>query len=367
VLAEAKGVRGLPALRAPPRPRRSRLWRLPSRPWRALIYKLLIGLGIAGLAVAYQDSLPRVERRGASVVASQSVDLAPYARLTGHTGSITALASADEGRWIVSAASDATLRIWNSGSGALVRTIELDDGAASALAVEERRALTGHPSGSIVLWDLERAEKLASFQADARVSGIAFLADGGQIAAATAAGAVGLFDLRTPSAPPAVLEEGSLRLMAAARNANLLATAGSEEGIKLWRLETRSVQRSWRGRWEGASALALSESGRMVASGDVDGSVRLLSLSHQQRLIRAHDGPVRALAFAAGDRLLASAGDDGVVKIWDLRTGRPPRVFRGQAGPVRTIALSRDGRRVVAGGADGIIRVFTTDAALTAR
>ena len=69
--------------RAPPRPRRVRGWRVPSRRWRSLLYKLLIGLGIAGLAVAYQDRLPRVEGRGANVVSSQTADLAPAARING--------------------------------------------------------------------------------------------------------------------------------------------------------------------------------------------------------------------------------------------------------------------------------------------
>ena len=76
----------LPAVlvrRAPPRPRRVRGWRVPSRRWRSLLYKLLIGLGIAGLAVAYQDRLPHVEGRGANVVSSQTADLAPATRIIG--------------------------------------------------------------------------------------------------------------------------------------------------------------------------------------------------------------------------------------------------------------------------------------------
>src|SRR5207247_9840323 len=107
----------------------------------------------------------------------------------------------------VSAGTDATLRVWNAGSGALVRTIELDEGPATALAVDERRALTGHKGGAIVLWDLERAEKLGAFsQGEAPVSSLAFTADAHQFASADQAGAVALFDTRTPTMPSAVLE-----------------------------------------------------------------------------------------------------------------------------------------------------------------
>ena len=119
----------------------------------------MIGLGIAGLAVAYQDRLPQVEGRGANVVSSQVADLAPVSRILAHRGTVTAIAVDDQARWIVSAGADGTLKVWNAGSGALVRTIELDEGAATVLALDQQRALTGHKGGAVVLWDLEKAEK----------------------------------------------------------------------------------------------------------------------------------------------------------------------------------------------------------------
>jgi hypothetical protein len=349
--------------RSPPRARRRRLWRLPSRPWRVLGYKLLIGLGIASLAVAYQHNLPRVEERGGSVVASQTAELSAALRLTGHKGAVTAVATADQGRWIVSAGADATLRVWNGGSGTLVRTIELDDGPATALAVDERRALTGHRSGAIVLWDLERAEKLAVFQAEAAITGLAF-AEGAMVAAATQAGGLSLFDITTPSATATVLEarEGAPQLMAAARGGELVAAAGVD-GLKLWRLATRGVQRVLRSRGETVSALAIGDGGRAIAAGAPAGSLRLFTSARRARLFRAHSGGVTALAFAPGERQLASVGGDGLLKLWDVRGGRLQRVMRGPPGAIGAIAFSADGRRIVAAGEDGVIHVLSTEPA----
>jgi len=351
--------------RSPPRPRRVRRWGIPSRQWRSLLFKLLIGLGIAGLAVAYQDKLPHVEGRGANIVASQSADLAPFVRLSGHKGPVTAIATADQGRWIVSTGSDASLKVWNSGSGGLVRTIELDDGAATALSVDERRALTGHRNGAIVLWDLERAEKLATFRPqETPVSALAFTNDAGQFLAANQAGTVALFDVRAPSTPLAMfdMQDGNSPAIAAARSAGMLVSVGQDRSLKLWRVDTGNLARTWRGHTEMPSALAITGSGRTVASGGVNGTVRLWSSSSSrlQRLLKAHDGRVTALAIAPDNRMLASAGEDGQVKLWDLRSNRPHRVLRGEGGPVRALAFSADGRRILSAGQDGIIRVWST-------
>ncbi|HEY7084036.1 MAG TPA: serine/threonine-protein kinase [Hyphomicrobiaceae bacterium] len=365
--------RPVPAvLRRPtPRPRPVRSLRIPARRWRRLLYRLAIGLGIAGIAVAYQDKFPHSEGRGVGVVSSQPGDLQPLTRLTGHRGAVTGLALGDDGRWIVSAGADATLRVWNAGSGAPVRTIELDDGPATAIAVDDRRALTGHKSGAIVLWDLERAEKLTLFQYQpAPVTGLAFAGDGDHFAAASQTGAMSLFDVRSPSVPT-LLADGldGAQAIAGSRSLRLLASAGQDHSIRLWRTDTGGLARSWRGQSEAASALEMSPGGRSLATGSTTGAVRLWSTSSSrpQRAFRAHAGRVTSVAFARGDRLLASAGEDGEVKLWDVRSGRQWRAFRGHAGSVNALAFSSDGRRLLSAGEDGVIRLWNTAGTWTAQ
>jgi serine/threonine protein kinase len=345
------------------KPRRPRRWGLPSRRWRSLIYKLAAGLIIAWLAVSYNSRLPPEEQRGA---ASQTNDLAQLGRLSGHNGAVTALASDDARHWIVSSGADATLKIWNSLSGALVRSIELEEGPATALALDDRRGLTGHSAGTIVLWDLQRAERLQVYRLqDGPISALAFTDDPNHFAAASPVAPLTLFDIRDPSTSSALIEAGESvsDLVAAARSRPLLVANGPDRLIRVWRTEPRGVGRTYRGPLAGVSALDIAAGGRLVASGSMDGSISVWSTSSSrlQRSFRAHSGRVTALAFMPSDRvLLATAGTDGLVKLWDLRAMRNARVLRGHTGPVRALGFADAGRRLISAGDDGVILVWST-------
>jgi hypothetical protein len=352
--------------RAPPRPRR--VWRMPSRRWRSVIFKVAIAVTIASLAVAYQETAPRRQARGAGMVASQTADLAQTVQLIGHKGPVLAAASSDEGRWIVSAGTDATIRVWNAGSGALVRTIEVDEGAPTALAVGNRRALAGHKGGTIVLWDLEKAEKLGAFQlgSTAAVTSLAFTAETNEFVAASQDGSVALFDTRLPSAPSMLLNgrDGTGMIVTASLARGFVASAGADRTVRLWRAETESLTRTYRIPAGEIAALDISSDGRYLAAAVTDGSIRVWSNSSSRaiRTFKAHQARVGAIAFGP-DRLLATASDDGKVKVWNLRVARVVRILSGGAGPLRALSFTPDGRRVIGAGQDGVIRVWSLDLA----
>ena len=348
-----------PAARAPQR----RRWGVPSRRWRSLLYKLAAGLMIAWLAVSYQAHLPPNEHRVAAVEATA---LAQLGRLSGHTGAVTALASDDARHWIVSSGADATLKIWNSLSGALVRSIDLEEGPATALALDDRRALTGHRAGAIVLWDLQRAERLQVYRLqDGPISALAFTDDPNHFAATSPAAPLTLFDIRDPAAASVLIEAGESAsdLVAAARSRPLLVANGPDRTIRVWRTEPRGLGRTYRGPQAGVSALEIAAGGRLVASGGMDGSISVWSTSSSrlQRSFRAHSGRVTALAFMPSERaLLATAGTDGLVKLWDLRAMRNARVLSGHTGPVRALGFADAGRRLISAGDDGVILIWST-------
>ncbi len=216
----------------------------------------------------------------------------------------------------------------------------------------------------IVLWDVKAGRTQTTLPLSNDLMGnIAFSPDGTVVAVTAGHGDyVQLWDVKTGQVK-ATLTSGGPEFMghlAFSPDGSLLA-----HGATLWDVKTGQVKTNLQ---ELVTAAAFSPDGSMLACGMENGLVKLWDVKSGQwqstrgglDRLEGHSSEIQGLAFSPDGKLLASAGRDGTTRIWDIETGESKvtlKVTTAFMGAM-SVAFSPDGTQL-ATSAEGTTILWT--------
>jgi WD40 repeat protein len=91
-----------------------------------------------------------------------------------------------------------------------------------------------------------------------------------------------------------------------------------------------------------------------------------MTVAKEKAILRGHRDSVRSVAFSGDAKLLASGGDDNMVRLWDVATGKEKATLLGQKDNVAAVAFSGDRKLLASVGIDGTVRLWDVAAVLKA-
>jgi WD40 repeat protein len=222
----------------------------------------------------------------ASAICAGLVSAQQQAAFNGHTLAVTSITASKDGRLVVSAGYDKTIRVWNT---------------------------------------LEQTAERTSEPQPAWIRGVALSADEGTIFTAGDDGFVRRFDAKTLNEVANWKAHNDvITAFAASRDGQLLATGstGTDVRIRVWSATTGTETMSIADE-AGALSLAFSDDGKLLAWGSFNGTARVFDIDQQTPVstLNKHDQAVHAVAFSPDATKLVTCAEK--VSMWDVKTGNP--------------------------------------------
>jgi WD40 repeat protein len=164
----------------------------------------------------------------------------------------------------------------------------------------------------------------------------------------------------------------------------LLASADEQGEIVLWRIGEAGIERalSWNRHTGGVRSLSFAPEiagQKWLASASEDGTVRVWNvdamlkvdeeglsavIDQNEVVLDDHEDWVNAVAFSPHQPILASAGDDSAIRLWawdNWSLASPPQrknILAGHRGAVTSLSFSQDGKTLASGGVDKSVRLW---------
>jgi WD40 repeat protein len=231
-----------------------------------------------------------------------------------------------------------------------------DDGTVAATASDDRTAR---------LWDTRTGEVLRILRHRDRVMAVVLSADGSVVLTGTEGGTAQLWSVVDGVPIGDSMRHPWPALNAAIHESGREVLIAADQGMaRVWAIPDPAGRRG--APVSDASLdvdppnIAYSPDGKRMLVGyfDAPSKVRDAQTQFETGISLPHEHAVRAVDWSPDGQWLATAGSDGVIRIWSADSGRLIRQFEAHQGTIRSVTFSREGQFLLSGGEDRQARLW---------
>jgi len=301
---------------------------------------------------------------------------------------VLAVALSPDGRHVLSAGADNTLKLWEVESGRQVRTFVGHEDYVKTMAFSpDGRYVVSGDGKTLKLWEIATGRARLSFGSWGDMPrSVAFSPDGSFILS----GGIGMklwsLDSKKPVQTFAFEKYKKLvEVVAFSPDGRYALSAehpldtpegqpnlkGLGSTVTLWDVATGGKLRTFEGHNSFVVAISFSPDGQHILSVGKDGTFIVWNANTGKQLKRfiLEHLDLSSAAFTPDGKHLLTANEGGVddkslkpvggtLKLWDAESGRKVRTFTGHTSGVNSVAFSLDGRYGLSGSNDGTVRLL---------
>ncbi|KAF7545560.1 hypothetical protein G7Z17_g9089 [Cylindrodendrum hubeiense] len=285
--------------------------------------------------------------------------------LTGHDGWITSMALVPDGRRLVSASDDQTIKIWDIRTGECLQTLNYHRGRgvrSVALAPDGGSLVSGSNDNTVTVWDTRTGAPLLTMRGhEHEVSAVAFAPDGKWLLSGSYDRTVKIWDAKMGTCLRTLTgHKGAVFSAIFALEGEWIVSASGDKTIKIWIATTGACLRTLAGHNNLINSVVSASDSKWLISASNDKTVKIWDARTGSclRTLTGHEGWVRSVALSPASTQLVSGSHDHTIKVWDARTGACVQTLTGHQDSVASVAFADDGLRLVSGSDDRTVKIW---------
>ncbi|MEL6872413.1 MAG: WD40 repeat domain-containing protein, partial [Pseudomonadota bacterium] len=262
---------------------------------------------------------------------------------------------ASDGRELLSGSFDYSMIVWAvPGTSAAKIRHRYDDveGAINAVAATGKLAVFAGDDGLVRTLDRATGKRVAEARGHThKINALDVSPTGDRVVSASWDRTARVWTLPRLDGDAVILKGhgGPVTAAVFSSDGRFVFTASSDGKLRRFNAASGALDRVVFNHGWGLNVLTRVAGRDLIAFGATDGAVGLLDAKtgERRKTLAKHEKPVLAIAF--GERRLATAGGDGVIRVWNADDWTPIEEYRNPFGPIWALAFSTDAKTLYYG------------------
>ncbi|HEX9060553.1 MAG TPA: hypothetical protein VF941_10265 [Clostridia bacterium] len=301
------------------------------------------------------------------------VNILPF----GHSSSVDSAVYSNDGRRILTASFDRTIKEWDVSTKKCIHTYSgHSDWVRGAIySPDSKKILSISRDNTIKEWDINTEKCLHTYKGhtDCVVSAL-YRSDGKKILSASFDGTIKEWDVKTLDETDEYIEykgcRGWVRSAVYSPDGSKILSAHYDGTIVEWDLDTNKELHYYIGHLVCVNSAIYSHDGKKILSAGNDNMVREWNVisdekKEQKECIKyeGHSNWVTCAIYNSDGSKILSASEDSTIKEWNVGDGTLKRTYSGEdnhSSRVNTAVYSPDGKKVLSASWDSTVKEWDT-------